>query len=956
MSGKAKGGKGGQDSGSSGTTGEGAIFRGGGKVDTYNVSWTEVSKGGTFYLDGGGSPKGVKGDILQLSFTGAEWEAFSQTQDYTALLLYIKRIETRASDSGFPFNFSTTNVEIRNWEVFEFYVDGVKIDPRLLDDDGIPFATEEDLGIKGFGDNDANDDGIPDYLQPAIAILAWKDQTNFENGLSPDATQRDSVEDVSIVSIQLQNSNGQLETGLKLTDVQVADTQGDTPDLNWSPISFSVSPASGNTLLDADANRAGTQVRIRIDFANPSFDEGNFVYWKYVGTETITAYADAGIPLLDLDGVEITAAGWYDFTARTADGDGATFLFSGGKLVAITLLITDNAFGDASPALNFIRDPGSFGPAPVITPTTLTVTGPDDVSEGSFAVFAVVLSNASASATEISLTFGAQGDTASSSDYASSFTAFYYDAQNAKQTLTITNGKISLPAGVTDFYVSVLTTDDETFEGDETFTLTAAITGGASDTGTATIVDDGSGVVYDDEGNEDDTATPDDDRVQAAMNGPSTLWYYSQSNSGFVTYFNRFSVQDANAGLNDTYKIVLSVDGNAYFGASSSGGVTVSGNNSATLTLTGTLADINAYIAGNNIRFDPNSSGQSAPFPDRVVTVKLLDSTGAIEIASEDVNVKYIDAENRTTLTNAGLYDSASKTVNWAAVNINAMDMESLSGEIIISSWSHGPEQQGGTSPNLTYKKTGSTMNLIFTGNQLSEVLLNSTLRGNLGQWFTEANDLTAVENTGWDAKVEKGWSTERIGLAAGPEDYVIWNHALPTTVTTSSGSFNRSSQSTQQMIIGTANDDTIQGGSSHDILAGGAGADTLIGNAGNDMLLGGAGNDTLRGGAGNDILSGGLGADNFVFEHSGASNFDKIVDYSFVEGDTIDLSALLTGGKTLNDDVRLTQTGRDIHVQLQTSANSWDNVAVLVGYGTDSNFDPVKILGAGTDQVILFG
>ncbi len=55
-------------------------------------------------------------------------------------------------------------------------------------------------------------------------------------------------------------------------------------------------------------------------------------------------------------------------------------------------------------------------------------------------------------------------------------------------------------------------------------------------------------------------------------------------------------------------------------------------------------------------------------------------------------------------------------------------------------------------------------------------------------------------------------------------------------------------------LLEGTENDDTLNGGSGNDLLKGLAGNDT--GN-GNDKLYGQNGDDVLEGGAGNDILGG---------------------------------------------------------------------------------------------------
>jgi len=56
---------------------------------------------------------------------------------------------------------------------------------------------------------------------------------------------------------------------------------------------------------------------------------------------------------------------------------------------------------------------------------------------------------------------------------------------------------------------------------------------------------------------------------------------------------------------------------------------------------------------------------------------------------------------------------------------------------------------------------------------------------------------------------------------------------------------------SANDLIIGTATDDTITGNLGHDFMSGGAGNDSLEGDLGEDTLIGGAGNDTLDGGSG---------------------------------------------------------------------------------------------------------
>ena len=87
---------------------------------------------------------------------------------------------------------------------------------------------------------------------------------------------------------------------------------------------------------------------------------------------------------------------------------------------------------------------------------------------------------------------------------------------------------MTLPAGVSSFFVSVPTTADAVYEGAEAFTLVASAFGGAkSGSNTSTILDGGNGKRYDDKGVEqpataENPFTPDDDRSVTVSGKPST--------------------------------------------------------------------------------------------------------------------------------------------------------------------------------------------------------------------------------------------------------------------------------------------------------------------------------------------------------------------------------------------------------------------------------------------------
>jgi Ca2+-binding RTX toxin-like protein len=131
--------------------------------------------------------------------------------------------------------------------------------------------------------------------------------------------------------------------------------------------------------------------------------------------------------------------------------------------------------------------------------------------------------------------------------------------------------------------------------------------------------------------------------------------------------------------------------------------------------------------------------------------------------------------------------------------------------------------------------------------------------------------------------------------------------------------------------LSGLGGNDQLTGGSGRDNLLGGAGDDVLVGNGGNDRLFGGSGDDILAGGLGRDLLVGGNGADSFVFTALG-SGVDTVRDFDVTEGDTLDLSAVLSDA---SDDavVNLLETGGNTVIQVDLDGSgSFTDLAILQG------------------------
>ena len=93
------------------------------------------------------------------------------------------------------------------------------------------------------------------------------------------------------------------------------------------------------------------------------------------------------------------------------------------------------------------------------------------------------------------------------------------------------------------------------------------------------------------------------------------------------------------------------------------------------------------------------------------------------------------------------------------------------------------------------------------------------------------------------------------------------------------------------QMFIGYGTQiENAKGGSGNDTIKGNSAANYLFGFDGDDTIDGGAGNDQIEGGRGADTLTGGKGADHFVFASPLDGKADTITDFSFSEGDLLQL------------------------------------------------------------------
>ncbi|MDD5214935.1 MAG: M10 family metallopeptidase C-terminal domain-containing protein, partial [Methylococcales bacterium] len=283
---------------------------------------------------------------------------------------------------------------------FEISADGVSLPLNLnhldlSDLDGVSPDLETQLadmatpiGEKPTGD--LNHDNIEDKSQGGVVNIAWGTYQDFKAAKENTLT---SAKNIINIVVAKEKAN-EIDNFAQLSHIAVLPSnssviggskpmQSDALLTPWDPITFAVDATTDAGLTDMFPNRAGLQTKVLIDISRAG--EKFNAYMKYVSAQTIAFYNAAGNPLITLDGEKLTTAsqaGWYDFTQRTRDGDGAHFVKDAdGTIQQIEIILTDNAFGDDNPASDHFFDPAVpviENPPPIFeektleSPTTVT--------------------------------------------------------------------------------------------------------------------------------------------------------------------------------------------------------------------------------------------------------------------------------------------------------------------------------------------------------------------------------------------------------------------------------------------------------------------------------------------------------------------------------------------------------------------------------------------------------
>lgn len=184
------------------------------------------------------------------------------------------------------------------------------------------------------------------------------------------------------------------------------------------------------------------------------------------------------------------ATGYIEFTSAQLDAD-IQAMIDGGINNYGWILDTDYTFG--SFPISQTWDTDGQRPELIVTVTaggapTVSTVSSNSANEGTSIVHTVTLSAAvSGSAAVYAITLAGGTATGGGTDYTSTLTNTEFS-----DGVTISGGNITVPIGVSTFTVTVPTTDDQTIESAETYSLTV---GGVAGTGTINDNDAALGVM-----------------------------------------------------------------------------------------------------------------------------------------------------------------------------------------------------------------------------------------------------------------------------------------------------------------------------------------------------------------------------------------------------------------------------------------------------------------------------
>ncbi|WP_104023887.1 Calx-beta domain-containing protein [Vibrio hyugaensis] len=394
-----------------------------------------------------------------------------------------------------------------------------------------PSATNTVVTMQLTGDTATS--GV-DFSDTTVTIT-FSDNTSEVALLNPDGTFEVNVpENTTTFSVTVDTFNDDILEGAETFTLSGATSTQNTPAQGTGtivddgsgpgpepdddrPIVASISNATVNegdpaTLDVTLSNPSTTDTVVSMTLAEGTADGGV----DYTDTSVTITYADNSTQVVAVnpDGtfnVTIPANDTtYSVTVNTTDDD----IFEGPETFTLSgATLTQNTPAQGSGTI--VDDGSGPGPEPDDDRPIVASISNATVNEGDPATLDVTLSNPSTTDTVVSMTL-ADGTADGGVDYTDTSVTITY-ADNSTQVVAVNPDgtfDVTVPANDTSYSVTVNTTNDDVFEGPETFTLSGSTsTQSTPAQGTGTIVDDGSGP----------GPEPDDDRPVVASISNATV-------------------------------------------------------------------------------------------------------------------------------------------------------------------------------------------------------------------------------------------------------------------------------------------------------------------------------------------------------------------------------------------------------------------------------------------------
>ena len=314
------------------------------------------------------------------------------------------------------------------------------------------------------------------------------------------------------------------------------------------------------------------------------------------------------------------------------------------------------------------------------------------------------------------------------------------------------------------------------FDGDASITFRAWDQTSGTDGGTFDTTTNGGNTAF---SSTTDTATVDVTAVADApvVNAPGIVyWSADIASPANVTAINRISFQDVDSA--STVRVTLTMDDVADDLIATTGGdVTVGGSTTNVMTFYGTIAAINAFLFAGNVQWSPSGTpdgnGDSG-----TLTVAIDDNgtTAGGNVASTSITISELSADTMGSVAN----DFSGVNVNGSGLTFTGLGAfgSGNNGDNVTTSWSHQPAATttiyDGDPANSG--DTGDTITLLFTPDQLAEILADGTLRADLTTYLdgSPSADTLTLETSTWNANVQN-FDIANISLATR-----IWSRHAP--------------------------------------------------------------------------------------------------------------------------------------------------------------------------------